>query len=46
MTNKKELDPVTFEVIRHRLGSINDEAALALLLTSGSAAQTGFNSFA
>lgn len=30
------VDPVTFEVLRHRLWSINEEAATALRITSGS----------
>ncbi|MBI2848974.1 MAG: hydantoinase B/oxoprolinase family protein [Chloroflexi bacterium] len=32
----KPLDPVTFEVLRHRLWAINDESATALRITSGS----------
>ncbi len=33
---KTGIDPVTFEILRHRLWAINDEAAATLMLVSGS----------
>src|SRR3990167_512680 len=34
--NQRKLDPVTFEVLRHRLWAINDEAGITIKLVSGS----------
>src|SRR5260221_7095157 len=34
--NQKRLDPVTFEVLRHKLWQVNDEAGLTIRLVSGS----------
>ncbi len=42
---KTSIDPVTFEVIRHRLWAVNDEAAAALELTSGSPIATEVHDF-
>lgn len=36
MSPKLEIDPVTFEILRHRLWAINDEAAATVRLVSGS----------
>src|ERR1035438_4839694 len=35
-TDRERLDPVTFEVIRHRLSAINDEQAMIAARMSGS----------
>lgn len=40
-----ELDPVTYEVLRHRLWQINDEQRLAISRVSGSAIATDANDF-
>ena len=39
------LDPVTFEVLRHRIWSINDESAVTLKRISGSPVATEVNDF-
>ncbi|MBI2831881.1 MAG: hydantoinase B/oxoprolinase family protein [Chloroflexi bacterium] len=36
MRTKNKIDPVTFEILRHRVGAINDEGASSLMLVSGS----------
>ena len=40
-----QIDPVTFEVLGHRLWSINEEAAAALRNVSGSSVVTEVNDF-
>jgi N-methylhydantoinase B len=40
-----ELDPITYEVLRHRLWQINDEQRLAISRVSGSAVATDANDF-
>ena len=41
----RELDPATFEVLRHRLWAINDEAAVTIGRVSGSPIATEGNDF-
>ena len=36
MTKRIDLDPITFEVIKHRLWQINDEQAIAIKTISAS----------
>jgi len=36
MANRKDVDPVTFEILRHRMSALNGEAAATLQLVSGS----------
>ncbi len=45
MSAKKELDPITFEILRHRVSAINDEAASSLRLISGSPVVTEVNDY-
>jgi hypothetical protein len=42
---RHELDPATFEVLRHRLSAINDEAAVTIGRVSGSPIATEGNDF-
>ena len=42
---RRELDPATFEVLRHRLSAINDEAAVTIGRVSGSPIATEGNDF-
>ena len=44
-TARRELDPATFEVLRHRLSAINDEAAVTIGRVSGSPIATEGNDF-
>ena len=45
MSATKELDPITFEILRHRVSAINDEAASSLRLISGSPVVTEVNDY-
>ncbi|TML07783.1 MAG: hypothetical protein E6G39_19035, partial [Actinobacteria bacterium] len=42
---RRDLDPATFEVLRHRLSAINDEAAVTIGRVSGSPIATEGNDF-
>jgi N-methylhydantoinase B len=43
LTRSLELDPITFEILRHRLWAINEEAATTMKLVSGSTVATEAN---
>lgn len=36
MADKRGVDPITFEILRHRMSAVNDEAAATLQVVSGS----------
>ena len=44
-TSREGIDPVTFEILRHRLWAINDEAAATIKLVSGSSIATECGDF-
>lgn len=43
VTTSPKLDPITFEILRHRLWAINEEAATTMKLVSGSTVATEAN---